>query len=506
MATRVVQNAVKYQRSDEPQQGKDTMAELQLKIPYKTNWSRVLFGIMCTLFPLWAIVGPAALGMLISRMIFTPDAVPLNLAISMSLSMVAFTVASIVLTALAEDNCIYVSKDGLAFPPFFLPRLQYRRNRLWNEVVAAHISDRAAAGGKGGKLMLSFEGSAFLPLDLELLKVKDLEQLFLAVELWGTRCKRSPELIDYQKHVQKQASVSGPSGYTKMWEDELRRRFSTTAFMPLEPDHALQGGRLKVLRQLAFGGLSAIYLAQQNALDLVVLKEAVVPPGADEKARKQAEHILDREAQMLSQLRHPNIARVLDHFVEDERHYLILEYINGPDLRQYVRENGVLSPAQAVQWAIKITEILSYLHMQEPPVIHRDLTPDNLVLSKADIFLIDFGAANQFVGAATGTVVGKQAYIPPEQLRGKSVLQSDIYALGGTIYYFLTGKDPLALAEASPRELVPELDDELDSLVRKCTAFEAADRFQTAQELLTALSNWQERTMITTAVNSVARD
>jgi serine/threonine-protein kinase len=307
------------------------------------------------------------------------------------------------------------------------------------------------------------------------------------VELWGINCKRAPELVDYQKQIQNQASGAGSSGYTKMWEDEMRRRFSTTAFMPLEPEHCLQNGRLKIVRQLAFGGLSAIYLAQENKLDMVVLKEAVVPSGAEEQARMQAEKMLDKEAEMLSKLEHPNIAKVMDHFVEDGRHYLVLQYINGPDLRQYVKENGAVPLAQALEWALKISEILKYLHSQEPPIIHRDLTPDNVVLYKNDLFLIDFGAANRFVGAATGTVVGKQSYIPPEQLRGKSVLQSDIYALGGSLYYLLTAADPLPLAEASPQSKIADLPKRVDDLVRKCTAFEPEDRFQTADDLITEL-------------------
>lgn len=471
------------------------MAELQLKILYKTAWSRVLFWTMTCLFPLWAIVVPSALGMLISRIIQRPETVPLHFAVLMSVSMVAFTVLSVILTALAEDNCIYVSKDGISFPPFMLPRLKFRRNRMWNELLAASVSDTTrdtTSGKQAGHLMLSFPESVHLPLDMALVKGKDLEQLFLALELWGSNCKRSPELVDYQRIIQNQSSGtdSNPSGYTKMWEDELRRRFTSTAFMPLDPEHVLQKGRLKIIRQLAFGGLSAIYLAQENGLDTVVVKEAVVPPGADENARNQAEQMLDREAQMLAKLNHSNIARVMDHFVEDGRHYLILEYINGPDLRQYVKENGVLSQAQTVEWAVKLAEIIAYLHGQDPPLIHRDLTPDNVVLSREDIFLIDFGAANQFVGAATGTVVGKQAYIPPEQLRGKSVLQSDLYALGGTIYYLLTGKDPLPLAEASPKELRNDIDEQLDQLVRKCTAYELEDRFQSAEEVAAALKEW----------------
>ncbi len=470
------------------------MADLQLKLPYKTAWSRLLFFMMCGLFPLWAIVAPAALGMLISRIIQHPETVPLHLAIGMSLSMVAFTVLSVMLTALAEDNCIYVSKDGIAFPPFFLPLLKFRRNRLWNEVVAANVTAASSNSGVcSGKLLLSFEEGSHLPLNLAILKAKDLEQLFLALELWGSNCKRGNELVDFQKQVQNETSGAGHSGYTQIWEEELRRRFSSAAFMPLEPDHVLQNGRLKVIRQLAFGGLSAIYLAQEKGLDLVVLKEAVVPEKADQAAKAKAEEMLVRESQILARLRHPNIARVLDHFIEDARHYLILEYINGPDLRQYVKENGALSQIQALEWGIKIAEILFYLHNQDPPVFHRDLTPDNIVLAKEEIFLIDFGAANQFVGAATGTIVGKQAYIPPEQLRGKTVLQSDLYAFGSTMYFLLTGKDPLALAEASPKEHDPDIDDELDSIIRKCTAYELEDRIAGAGELISSLQSCFDR-------------
>lgn len=463
------------------------MAQLQIKIPYKPSWSRILFWVMCLMLPFWAIVAPATLGMMLVRIISRADTMPLSFAIGVSLSMVAFTLTSILLTALAEDNCIYISKDGIAFPPLFLPKLKFRRNKSWDELKGASVLGMQADNSSGGNLLLSFEDSSQLPLQLKMFKEKDLEQLFLALELWAVNCKRNPELVDYQKRIQNVASGAGTTGYTKMWEDEMRRRFSTTAFMPLEPEHLLQDGRLKIVRQLAFGGLSAIYLAQENKLDLVVLKEAVVPSGAEEQARKQAEQMLDKEADMLSKLEHPNIAKVMDHFVEDGRHYLVLQYINGPDLRQFVKENGAASLLQGLEWAIKIAEILKYLHAQEPPIIHRDLTPDNIVLYRNDLFLIDFGAANRFVGAATGTVVGKQAYIPPEQLRGKSVLQSDIYALGGSLYYLLTGVDPLPLAESSPSEKIADLPKQVDDLVRKCTAFEPEDRFQSAEELLEEL-------------------
>jgi serine/threonine-protein kinase len=268
-------------------------------------------------------------------------------------------------------------------------------------------------------------------------------------------------------------------------------------FIPLEPDNALQNGRFKIVRQLAFGGLSAIYLAQMNDLDLVVLKEAVVPKDADKQKQKEAEEHLIREAKLLTLLDHANITHVLDHFFEDGRHYLVLQYLNGQDLRQYVKQNGPVPQEKTIEWAITISDVLTYLHSQQPPIIHRDLTPDNLILTnKGDIVLIDFGAANQFLGAATGTIIGKQAYIPAEQLRGKAVLQSDIYALGCTINYLLTGQDPLPLATAHPKSILDNTDPALDQIVAKCTAFEPEGRYQDIAEVGRALKDLSSKEFI----------
>ncbi len=143
-----------------------------------------------------------------------------------------------------------------------------------------------------------------------------------------------------------------------------------------------------------------------------------------------------------------------------------------------------------------------YLHSQNPPVIHRDLTPDNLVLRvDGQLVLIDFGAANAFVGTATGTMVGKQSYMPMEQLRGKSVPQSDIYSLGGTIYFLLTGRDPTPL-EVSQVKSGTILPTSLNPLLAKCTAVEVADRFRSSEEFLTAIRKIREQRVVEAAVES----
>jgi serine/threonine protein kinase len=214
---------------------------------------------------------------------------------------------------------------------------------------------------------------------------------------------------------------------------------------------------------------------------MVVIKEAVVPANADEHTHAKAAELFDREARLLIKLDHPHIAKVFDHFPEDNRSYMVLEYIRGQDLRQLVKQNGAQPEEIVLNWARQIASILSYLHSQDPPIIHRDLTPDNLVRKEDDtITLIDFGAANEFVGNATGTLVGKQAYIAPEQLRGKANPESDIYALGGTMYFLLTGKDPEALMSSHPKHLDPEISDNLDALVASCTEMESEDRPKSA--------------------------
>ncbi len=462
------------------------MADLNVVIPYRSVPLKVVFSSMCALFPLWAVIAPAVLGFLIGRAFAYPGVIPPHLVAIGCTTLLTTMLSCMALSAVSEANRIYISKDGLCFPPSFLPKLNFKRNRNWNELQAATLVKDDSP--YGGHLLLSFNGGEHLDLSLKNIKDADVEQLLLGVELWGANCNRSPELIEYQRSMQNQSRGIGQKSYTQMWEDELSRRFAPTTFVPLEPGKKLQGGRIEIVRQLAFGGLSAIYLAHMNKTDLVVLKEAVVHAKADPEARKQAEQHLERESKILSTLVHPNIARVLDHFVEDERHYLILEYVSGQDLRQFVKQNGDQEVEKVVDWAIDAATILSFLHCNSPPIIHRDLTPDNLVVrNDGALVLIDFGAANQFVGSATGTVVGKQAYIAPEQLRGKTVPQSDLYSLGGTIYYLLTGRDPMPLSVSHPKTLRHDTPDSLDELVAKLSSFEPEERIQTADEVVQLL-------------------
>lgn len=456
------------------------MAELELAVNYRTRPAKIGLVVMMVTMPFWAIIAPFCLGLFIS-LLLTWSGVPLIPAAMVLAGLVTIPIVSILLAALFEDDRITVSKEGLSFPLLMLQGLRFRRERIWSDLANARVL--TAGDGKHQYLELGFQSGGHTRLNLACVPRDHLEQFLLALEVWGQNCARAPELLEFQNNLQNQNRGIEQITYTQMWEEELSRRFSATAFVPLEPGRSLQNGRLKIVRQLAFGGLSAIYLAQKNETDLVVIKEAVIPASADETSRAKASELFDREARLLIKLNHTNIAHVYDHFTEDNRNYLLLEYIQGQDLRQFVKQNGAQPEELVLRWAAQIADILAYLHGQTPPIIHRDLTPDNLVRKEDEsIILIDFGAANEFVGTATGTLVGKQAYIAPEQLRGKAMLSSDIYALGGTMYFLLTGKDPEALSESRPGSLVA-VSAELDDLIAECTQLEASDRPPSAADL-----------------------
>ena len=390
-------------------------------------------------------------------------------------------ILGIIVTA---DNTIFLARDGMSFPFLVSPGFKMRTQQSWSDLTAVSFVPR----GVRGLLCLKFKNGQRVKLNLNKLSPELVENLIVSMDVWSGGADMFPSLLDARlKLLEGDKSVSDSiPGYTEMWEDELTRRFGATNFIPLEPKQVVRD--LTIERQLAFGGMSAIYLAVDSDKRKCVLKEAVVPSDADSKLRETAEHMLVREAQILAGLSHPNIARVLDHFLENGRHYIMMELIDGADLRRLVKEHGPQSEADVAQWALQLADILAYLHAQQPPVVHRDLSPDNLMLRESgELCLIDFGAANHFVGTATGTLIGKQAYIAPEQLRGKAEPRSDIYAFGGTLFFLLTGEDPEPLSVAHVREANRRVSEKLDQLIARCTAQEEDERPASAVELIDLL-------------------
>jgi len=377
------------------------------------------------------------------------------------------------------DNQIHVSREGLFFPLVLLPKVGFTKYLPWDRVVAADLVEC----DQRKKMRLVLKGFGAVDVPFADIGQEQVEQLLLAVEVWADKCERTPHLIAYQHEVQNATKGIEGVSYTQMWEEELSRKFTTTAFIPLEPGAVLKQS-LKVVRQLSFGGFSAIYLVQDELGAFMVAKEAVIPASVGDKQRAKAQEHFVREAALLTKIDHPGIARVFDHFSEGARNYILLEYIEGQNLRQHVNQRGAVDNRTASKWASELAQILDFLHLQAPPIVHRDFSPDNVMLMPdGKLVLIDFGAANHFVTEATGTMVGKQAYMPAEQLRGKAVILSDYYSFGGTLHFLLTGHDPVPLATSNPRLLNNQTSPELDRLVAQLTSFEAVERTEVGKNL-----------------------
>lgn len=222
--------------------------------------------------------------------------------------------------------------------------------------------------------------------------------------------------------------------------------------------HSIPG--YTVLRPLGVGGMSSVYLAQHASDTLCVLKTlASVDTGMDDAWRQEATSCLQREAILLRQLDHPNIARVLDWIAGDRCDLLVLEYIAGPTLEQRLSRfspdgtliaGAPLPPGEALAYGSKLAEVLCYLASLPQPVIHCDIKPANLILPPDDVapVLVDFGGAVLMQPSIPQTVrlshYGTPGYAAPEQYHGDSSPSSDIYGLGATLYHLLTDDDPSA--------------------------------------------------------------
>jgi serine/threonine protein kinase len=212
----------------------------------------------------------------------------------------------------------------------------------------------------------------------------------------------------------------------------------------IAPGTVLQN-RYAVERRIGEGGMGAVYVATDRRFgSTVALKETFF----DDPALRKA---FEREARLLNRLRHHALPRVSDHFEEDEGQFLVMEYIPGDDLSQMLKaRNGSGFPARRVLgWADQLLDALDYLHTQEPPVIHRDIKPQNLKLTARDqVVLLDFGLAkgtpHQTRVTNTASLFGYSFnYAPIEQMQGAGTdPRSDLYSLGATVYHLLTGAPP----------------------------------------------------------------
>jgi len=310
-----------------------------------------------------------------------------------------------------------------------------------------------------------------IKLKLDNFKTPDeREKLLHQIEKYAPTIPRDAEVMEL---LAKPADHS----YTEIWLTALSAPPKRERLKPLTPGATMNDGSYTVLNELGSGGQGFAYLARDKDGNEVVLKEFVLPIYVDIQARRRALERFENEARLLSRLDHPQVVKLNSFFIEDHRAYLVLEHIDGQNLRQLVAQNGPLSQEQVKELHTKMQAILDYLHGLSPPLVHRDFTPDNLILDKAgNLKLIDFNVAQEMQDGTTGTVVGKQSYLPPEQFRGQAEPASDLYAMGATLYYLLTGKDPTPISTIYVAQELPDIDASLDKLLTKLTALDPRQR------------------------------
>ena len=214
----------------------------------------------------------------------------------------------------------------------------------------------------------------------------------------------------------------------------------------LLPVGALLDRRYYVREHVATGGMGAIYRGEDDRLKTTVAIKEMLDFFQTHEERKYATQRFREEALLLADLRHPNVPRVTDNFIEGGRYYLVMDFVRGKSTEKIIRDQGGagLPVERVLRWAIQICDVLYYLHSRKPAVIYRDMKPSNVMIKDEDddVMLVDFGIARHFVPRRPGTMIGTQGYAPPEQYKGRTEPRSDIYALAATLHHLLTGDDP----------------------------------------------------------------
>jgi serine/threonine protein kinase/Tol biopolymer transport system component len=260
---------------------------------------------------------------------------------------------------------------------------------------------------------------------------------------------------------------------------------------------SLLNNRYLIVDILGLGGMGSVYKAVDKNLGVkVAVKENLFT--SDEFASQ-----FHREAVILAGLRHPNLPRVTDHFViEEQGQYLVMDYIEGEDLRMRMDRLGALPEDEVITIGAAICDALSYLASRNPPIVHRDIKPGNVrITQQGEIFLVDFGLAKVWSTSgktATGARAMTPGYSPPEQYgTARTDQRSDIYSLGATLYAALTTyipEDAMSRAMGQARltpieETNPGVSQYLTVAIEKALAVRPDDRYQNAQKFKKALLN-----------------
>src|SRR5215203_2048726 len=269
--------------------------------------------------------------------------------------------------------------------------------------------------------------------------------------------------------------------------------------MPTIARDTMVDGRYRIIRRLGSGGMADVYCAEDTQLGREVALKLLYRRFAEDSEFVER---FRREASSAAGLQHPNVVQVFDRGEWDGTYYIAMEFLEGRNLKQIVRDHGPLEPALAVDIVIQILKAARFAHRRG--IVHRDIKPHNVIVDdEGRAKVTDFGIAR--AGASdmteTGSIMGTAQYLSPEQAQGHPVdARSDLYSIGVVLYELLTGRVPfdaesavtIALKQVSeepvrPSELNPAVSDQLEDVVMRALQKDPAYRFADAEEFIRAL-------------------
>ncbi len=282
----------------------------------------------------------------------------------------------------------------------------------------------------------------------------------------------------------------------------------------------LLNNRYLIKRVIGQGGFGRTYIASDTLFhDRPCVVKEFFPSVSNGEAMEKCRELFEREARTLQQLSHPQIPQFLDFFEQSEGLFIVQEYIDGQTYRDLLnnlkKENRVFQEAEITQWLKELLPVLDYIHSRS--IIHRDISPDNIMFSKnGKVMLIDFGVVREVMtqvcssfdgNSVSGSIVGKQGYSPPEQIRiGKCYPCSDLYALAVTALVLLTGREPNEIFDSLSMKWnwgqYITISGKLSQVFNKMLAEIPADRYQSASEILGEFNQNFTRKAVSTMIAS----
>ncbi|MBC1235811.1 serine/threonine-protein kinase [Nostoc sp. 2RC] len=262
--------------------------------------------------------------------------------------------------------------------------------------------------------------------------------------------------------------------------------------------------RYRAIKPIGQGGFGRTFLAvdeDKPSKPRCVIKQ-FYPQAQGTNTVQKAVELFNQEAVQLDELgKHPQIPELLAYFTQEDRQYLVQEFIDGQNLAQELAHKGAFSEAQIWQLLNDLLPVLKFCHVRQ--VIHRDIKPENIILRSSDgkLVLVDFGASKSATGTAlnrTGTSIGSPEYVAPEQMRGRAVFASDIYSLGATCINLLTRRSPFDSYDTNndtwiwQKYLKIPVSNALNRILNKMLESVPMRRYQTIDEVVKDLNQYSK--------------